>query len=143
MGDFRVEHLRTLLLYDAEFNALLKWLGRQIMLRVEALNAIAPEQYGSCHGHAAIHQSLNMNLTFDLIRQWQIPAAVCSNDAKACYDRIVHAFACLAIRRLGIPQGPIQVMFGTIQQLQHFIQTIHGDSEVSFCTSPSSPIQGV
>jgi len=91
LGDYRVQQLRTLLLYDAEFNALLKWLGRKIMQRAEQLNALAPEQYGSRHGHAAIHQSLNMQFSFDLIRQWKIPAAVCSNDAKACYDRIVHA----------------------------------------------------
>jgi len=144
LGDFRVEQLRTILLYDAEFNALLKWLGRLIMARAEELKVLAPEQYGSRHGLAAIYQSLNMQLTFDIIRQWRIPAAVCSNDAKACYDRIVHAFASLAIQRLGVPIGPIQVMFATIQQLQHHIRTIHGDSETSFSALSSTvPIQGV
>jgi len=35
-------------------------------------------------------------------------------------------------------------MFSTIQQLQHFIQTIHGDSEISFSSGTSAhPIQGV
>jgi len=144
LGDFRVEQLRTILLYDAEFNALLKWLGRLLMARAEELQVLAPEQYGSRHGLSAIYQSLNMQLTFDIIRQWRIPAAVCSNDAKACYDRIVHAFASLAIQRLGVPIGPIQVMFTTIQQLQHHIRTIHGDSEISFSALSSTvPIQGV
>jgi len=144
LGDFHVEQLRTILLYDAEFNALLKWLGHLIMARAEELKVLAPEQYGSRHGLAAIYQSLNMQLTFDIIRQWRIPAAVCSNDAKACYDRIVHAFASLAIQRLGVPIGPIQVMFATIQQLQHHIRTIHGDSETSFSALSSTvPIQGV
>jgi len=56
-----------------------------------------------------------MQLTYDLIRQQRLTAAVCSNDAKACYDGIVHAFAALALQQLGIPLGPITVMFGTIQ----------------------------
>jgi len=114
------------------------------MQRAEQLKILAPEQYGSRHGYAAIHQSLNLQVTFDLFQQWKIPAAVCSNDAKACYDRIVHAFAVLAIQQLGIPLGPIQVMFGTIQQLHHYIQTIHGDSDVSFTNNASNaPIQGI
>lgn len=127
-GDTRVTNLRTILLYDAEFNAVLKWLGKVIMERAETLHALAPEQYGSRKGHSAITHCLNMQLTYDVVRQAKIPAAICSNDAKACYDRIIHAFASLAIQRLGIPIGPIQVMFGTIQQLKHFIRTAHGDS---------------
>jgi len=54
-----VTDLCTILLYDAEFNATLKWLGQIIMDRAELLNALAPEQYGSCIDHAAIYQSLN------------------------------------------------------------------------------------
>jgi len=120
-GNYMVMDLRTLLLYDAEFNATLKWLGRVIMQQAETLNTLAPEQYGSRVDHAAIYQSLNMQLTYDLIWQQRLTAAVCSNDAKACYDRIVHAFACLALLRLGIPIGPIAVMLGMIQLLHHFI----------------------
>jgi len=67
LGDFHVEQLCTLLLYNAEFNALLKWLGRLIMLWAEQSQALAPEQYGSRHGHRAIHQSLNMQFAFNLI----------------------------------------------------------------------------
>jgi len=61
-GNYNVEQLRTILLYDAEFNGLLKWLGRQLMIRAERMDALAPEQYGSRAGLAAIFQSLNMQL---------------------------------------------------------------------------------
>jgi len=114
------------------------------MDRAELLHALAPEQYGSRIDHAAIYQSLNMQLTYDLIRQQRLTAAVCSNDAKACYDRIVHAFATLALLRLGIPIGPILVMFSTIQLLHHYIRTAFGDSDRSFTgTTTQSPLQGV
>jgi len=143
-GNYLVTNLHTLLLYNAKFNATLKWIGCTIMDRAETLNALAPEQYGSRLDHAVIYQSLNMQLTYDLIWQQRLMAAVCSNDAKACYDWIVHAFAALALLRLGIPIGPISVMFGTIQQLHHFIQTAFGDSDHLFTgTTLHMPLQGV
>jgi len=61
-GNYNVELLRTILLYDAEFNGLLKWLGQQFMIRAEQMDALAPEQYGSRAGLAAIFQSLNMQI---------------------------------------------------------------------------------
>jgi len=70
---------------------------------------------------AAIFQSLNMQLFLDVIWQRKLPVAICSNDAKSCYDCIVHGFAALAALQLGVPLMAIQVMFGTIQQLWHFI----------------------
>jgi len=96
-GNYLVTNLHTLLLYNAKFNATLKWIGCTIMDRAETLHALAPEQYGSWLDHAAIYQSLNMQLTYNLIWQQRLMAAVCSNDAKACYDQIVHAFAALAL----------------------------------------------
>jgi len=91
------------------------------MIRAEKLNVLAIEQYGSCYGLVAIQHSLNYQLLLDVVCQLHIPAAICSNDAKVCYDHIVHAFAILALQHLGIPLGPIQVMFGTIQMLKHYI----------------------
>jgi len=82
-GNYNVELLRTILLYDAEFNGLLKWVGRQLMLRAERMDALAPEQYGSRAGLAAIFQSLNMQLFFFFFCQRKLPAAICSNNAKS------------------------------------------------------------
>jgi len=56
------------------------------MDQAESLQALAPKQYGSWVDHAAIYQSLNMQFMYDLIWQQRLTAAVCSNDAKACYD---------------------------------------------------------
>jgi len=85
-----------------------------------------------------------MQLFLDVMQQRKIPAAICSNDAKSCYDRIVHGFAALAALRLGVSLMAIEVMFGTIQQLKHFIQTAYGDSLQSFLGTKSlKPIQGL
>jgi len=45
---------------------------------------------------------------------------------------------------LGMPMNPIRMMFGTIQELKHFIQMVHGDSKQFFSgTSSGKPNQGV
>jgi len=96
-GNYKVTEIHTLLLYDAEFNATLKWLGCVIVERAETIQALAPEQYSSQIDHVAIYQSLNMQLTYNLIWQQRLTAAGCSNNAKACYDQIIHAFVALAL----------------------------------------------
>jgi hypothetical protein len=106
------------------------------------MNAIAPEQYRKAL--SAGDHSLNKRLTLDLIRQKKRPAVMCSNDAKSCYDRIVHSVASIAMQRLGVPKEPIMCRFTTIQNLEHRIQTIYGNLRIKFSGSLwTIPIQGV
>ena len=121
-GNFRVDKLRAILLYEADFNQNNKKIGREMMFKAEDLKAIAKEQFGSRSRLTAIDQSLNKRLTYDIIRQKKRPGALCSNDAKSCYDRIVHSVASLAMQRVGAPLEPIVCMFTTIQNLQHRIR---------------------
>ena len=51
-----------------------------------------------------------------------------SNDAKACYDRILHSVASLTMQRIGMPLAPIKCMLKSLQEMQHFIKTSHGIS---------------
>jgi hypothetical protein len=53
------------------------------------LKLVAKEQYGD-RKEVAIEQCLNKLLTFALARQLKLPLAMCSNEAKLCYDRIVY-----------------------------------------------------
>ena len=56
-----VEKLRTILLYEADFNAVNKILGRHMLANGENCDSIAPEQYGSRKNKTAIIQCLNKN----------------------------------------------------------------------------------
>ena len=132
------------LLYEAAFNANNKTLGREMMYYAEQLNVIEKEQYGSRWGHCSVDQVLNRGITSDIVRQMKIPAAICSNDAKSCYDRIVHSMASLSMQHVKVPPGPKICMFSTIQSLNHYIRTIYGDSDLSFTGALwTVPIQGV
>jgi len=87
-GNFNAEKLRIILLFEADFNSNNKWLGCAVMLTAESLNLLADEQYGNHRNKAAVLQVLNKGLFYDLMRFWKQPAALCSNDAKSCYDPI-------------------------------------------------------
>ena len=112
-ASLRVDKLRTILLLDPEFNQNNEPLGRSLMSQAEAFSQTPAEQCGSRKKHRAIEAALNKVLTQDVWRQKRQPGALCSNDAKSCYDRCVHAFAVLCMLRLGCPFGPILSMFST------------------------------
>jgi hypothetical protein len=143
-GVYNIDKLRAILLYEADFNQNNKKLGRQMLTTAELYDAIAPEQFGSRKFLSAVDQSLNKALIFDLWRQHRSCVALCSNDAKGCYDRIVHNVASLCMQWVRVPKEPIVSMFSTIQQLQHHVRTAFGDSEVFLkANSGHIPIQGV
>ena len=139
-----VEKLRTILLYEADFNAVNKILGRKMLANGEKCDSIAPEQYGSRKNKTAIIQCLNKKLTFDLWRQRKTPGALLSNDAKSCYDRILHNIASISMQRQGVGKNNITCMFTTIQKLTHTVRTAFGDSESSFTQDLwATPLHGV
>jgi len=130
-GDFNVEKLWIILLFEADFNANNKWIGQAIMYQVEQANLLAEEQFGSHKFKSAIHQWLNKQLFYDLVQFRRQLAALCSNDAKSCYDRITLLAAALCLCRLGGTQPMVDSMITTIHDMEHHICTILGDFDVS------------
>ena len=123
-----VTKLRTIVLTEADFNFNNKVLGRSTIFHAEKYQLLPEEQYGSRPNKCAIDHALHKRLTYDILRQMKYTGALCSNDAKSCYDRVVHSIACMAYRRLGIPTPPVTSMLTTIQNMQHHIRINYGDS---------------
>jgi hypothetical protein len=100
-GNYNLERLRTIVLLEADYNTNCKKIGRDALGSAEALSgdpaAIAPEQYGSRKRHRAAEVCLNMRLVDDILRQTRRAGAICSNDAKSCYDRIVHSILSICL----------------------------------------------
>ena len=94
---------------------------------------MAKEQYGSRKRKAAIHHTLNKSLTFNILQQQRVKVGVYSCDLKSCYDRIVHYFASLSMRRIGAAKSSTASMFSTIQKLRkHIVGTAFGYPYLSF-----------
>ena len=130
-GNYNVEDLRTIRLFECMYNDNNKIMGRQTMHHAEKHHLLAPEQYGSRKDRAAITQYLNSILVDDLFRQTRLSGAKGSNDAKSCFDRIVHNIAMLCMECLGCPKEPLISSFKTLQEMKAFIKTLFGRS-VSF-----------
>jgi hypothetical protein len=140
---YEVELMRTIQLMHAEFNMNNKKLGRDVMSFAELCKALAAEQFGSRKNHQSILAVLNKRLTNDLLRQCRLAGVLCANDAKACYDRIVHSIAILSLRRVGLPLAPARSMFQTLQKSAHHVSTAFGVSTRHYGSKRSTPMQGV
>jgi hypothetical protein len=68
----------------------------------------------------------------DNLRQARCAGALCANDAKSCYDRVVHSIVALAMRCMGVPVNPMKSMFSTLQKASHKIRTAFGVSDKTY-----------
>jgi hypothetical protein len=128
VGLFNVDKLRTLALFEPDFNHNNKFLGRSLINHVQRHNFLAKEQY-SAPGKKAIDHVINRRLFFDLACYQKSSFAMASVDLRSCYDRVVHVAAFLALRSYGIPAEAVFSMFSSIQNMNFFLKTVHGRSD--------------
>ena len=131
-GEWRPNKLRLTSLLMPDFNHNNKILGRRAMWRAEEKKLLAPEQYGSRKKLSAAKHALNKRLMLDILRQQRRPGVLCANDAKACYDRILHFAAYISMRRAGLKKEAVKSMLEPIRKLNHVIRTAYGDSNCTY-----------
>jgi hypothetical protein len=133
--------LRIIVLFHALFNMMNKRVARQAMTNAGKVQTIPSEAYAK-KGFQAVDCGLNKVLTADIKRQRKLPAALCSNDAKRCYDHIVHAIANICLQQVRVTGATRRVMLGTLQQMQHYLKTAYGTLNTLYdCIE--IPLQGV
>ena len=137
-----IEKLRIIVLFHALFNMNNKRIGREMIANAERLNQIPWEVYGSRKRHRSIECAANKVFTTDIARQEHRTTALCSNDAKSCFDRILHAIATICMRRVGVSEQTCMMMFGTLAKAQHYIRTNYGDSDTAY-SCLEIPFQGI
>jgi hypothetical protein len=100
-----------------------------MMWNAELFGQLASEQFRSRPGHRSIEQAWNKMLSFDLVRKQRRTAALCSNGMKSCYDRLVHSVASIVMQQQNVLDTACICMFTTLQNLEHTVRTIYGDSD--------------
>jgi hypothetical protein len=58
--------------------------------------------------------------------------ALCLNDAKYCYDQVVHSVASIMTQHQNIPESACLYMFTTLQNMQHTICTVYSESKAIY-----------
>jgi hypothetical protein len=127
-----VEKLRTIVLFQGNFNYLNKIIGRHMMKDSESYEQLVWDKYGSREGNNASQQALNKVISFELIRQARMDAAMCSNDDKSCYDMIVHSIVSILMQHYNVPASACICVFTMMQNLYHTVSTIYGDSKSGY-----------
>jgi len=96
------------------------------MYQAEQVHLLTDKQFGSCKFKSAIYQCLKKQLFYDLIHFSRQLEALCSNNAKSCYDHIVLLVAalCLCCWVLGATSPTMFSMINTIYGMNHHIQTL-------------------
>ena len=130
-GDHDITTLRTICLFEADFNHNNKYLGKQMIKNAQIHGTLQPEQY-SVPGKRCIDHVLNQRLLFDIKRYQKTSFVMSAVDLASCYDRISHPPAYLAMRSHGIPSEPIESMLSTFQDTRFYTKTVHGISSKSF-----------
>ena len=141
-GDFRVKAMRTIQMMVAESQANNKLCGRSAMQYGEANGLVPDGQFGSRKKHQAIDLALAKALLWDQLAMRRLAAGWILNDAKSCFDRVVHWVAQVALQRYGIPYAAVKSMFTTLQKATHRVRTGFGDSTTSFSPPTEVPFQG-
>ena len=126
-----LDKLRTIVLYEADFNHENRRLGKDAMQSALDSDLIAAEQF-SRPGRSAQDNALAKRLVFDHFRFLKHPFGMCACDLKSCYDRVVHTAASIALQRVGVPKSRMTCMFETIQNLVHTVRTAYGKSHKSY-----------
>ena len=89
--------MRCIQLTDAEFYMMDKHVGRHTLAHAEKAKTVALDQYGSREHHNSKKAVLNKVILNDIIRQKRIAAALGMNNARECYDHILHSVAILVL----------------------------------------------
>jgi len=77
------------------------------------------EQYNTRPNRSCAAHALNRRLTADYRQSRRLAWALAMSDLTACYDRIIHNAAVLALLRIGVPHTKIITMFKSIQHMIH------------------------
>ena len=96
-GNTCSDKLCTILLMEADFNMNNKKLSCNGMQLAESHACIAPEQAGGCNRHTSSESLPNSHLIYNDSRFQRKAMAICSNNAKGCFNRIVHSIAYLCL----------------------------------------------
>lgn len=124
------------------FNMANKRIARDMIKQAHRLRLLPDEAYGGVPGRRATTCSLNKILALDVIRLERRMATLCSNDAKSCYDRIIHTVASICMQRLGVSKESCFTIFNTLQSLQHHVRTAFGERSNGY-SAIQIPLHGV
>lgn len=143
VGDPKINRLRIICLYEADYNIFLKimWAHR-LMNHIEYNQLLGEAQGGGRPGRTSHDVALRKMLTYTYARATRTNFGFMDLDATACFDRIVAGFAMLCSRKYGMPSDACELHGLTIAKMQHHVKTAMKISQSFFESTPEKMIFG-
>jgi hypothetical protein len=127
-----VDKLRSIQLYEADYNWFNKFVFNDGALRALEMSDGLPEEHFSHRGRTAEDACFDKTLTVDISRQSRMPMALISVDAAQCYDRVNHNMMSLVWLALQVPIKAVTIIVSCLQYMKIFTRTGWGDSRKHF-----------
>ena len=141
-GKPMIEKLRIIMLYEADFNFVLKLIwGRRLIRHAEKYRCLGTSNHGSRAGRQTIDALLEKLLLYEYARLTRTSLVTVDNDAKSCYDRIIKSLAMIACIGVGLPLLAAAMHNKTHQGMVHAIKTRHGTLR-SYAGTDEAPLEG-
>ena len=131
-GNCSVSQLRSIQLYEADYNWLNKLVFHDRAMEALRRSGFLPEEHFSQKESLAEDACFDKILTFDLSRQSRCPLSVTSVDAAQCYDRVNHIIMGLVWMALGVSHSAISIILDCLSNMSIYTRTGFGDSSQSF-----------
>ena len=128
-GDPKIDRLRTIHLYEADYNLLLKWFSSKgFMIRSEKAQRITNSQGGGQPGRSAIDLAITKVLSYEIADTMRMRVIIVDNDATACFDRMIEAPNNLACLQHGADPKYISLHAQTQRELRYHLKHKYGIS---------------
>jgi hypothetical protein len=142
-GLFLLEKLRTIHLFEADYNWLLGLVfGRRMVYGAEDQQHLFNGQWGARPGRSTEQPALYKTMSYEISRLTRTPLGTLDNDAKACYDRIVMSLALMICQKHGVPQSACMMVAMALITASYSIKTGFGVSEGTYSSTESQPTHG-
>ena len=124
-----ITKLRIVQLYEADYNAVLKFLLGKRMLNHAKDNGIVNDQLYARKGKSTYDALITSRVTYDLARIQQDNLISIFNNLKGNYDRVRPSLNTITTRWLGLPPGAAICHAKVLRNMKHYIRTSYGISE--------------
>jgi hypothetical protein len=142
-GNSKINKLRVIHLYEADYNLLLKiiWAWR-LVWHAHDYDRINEGQAGSRPGRNSIDVVIQKGMKYLFSSLAHTGMATMENDAKSCYDRIICNLAMIISQYYGLSPETVNAHGTTLKSMKYRLRTALGDSRQYYYHTQSSPIHG-
>ena len=141
-GNPKIHRLRVIHLYEADYNLILGVKWRELIHHCEDNHLIHRGLFGTRPGRSALDPVFMEEIIADITRMTRKPLIKNTDDATACYDRIIPGVGNLASRSHGLHRNIAFVQGATLETVRYHLKTQLGVTDEHYQHCVIYPIYG-